>query len=365
MFRKSLIAGFALFSILFGSGNLVFPLLVGKRFPGDWGVASFGWSVAAVLLPILGYYGAVLFNADAKKYLAPLGKYVTAALIFIIMMLIGPFGAIARNINVSLGCMVVVAPNISNVAFNFVYCVIMVFLAWNPNRLVQILGSVFAPLKLMGVAIVILGGSCFCALKGNTNFSNESTVNVFIEGFKTGYQTMDLLAAIATASSIYLYIKNSLPKNKQEDKKELLKSYGYACVVGSIILVAVYTGLIFASSRCSLLLAGAPDEEIFAKIADVAIGSYASWFVAVVTTVCCLATNIALSSIFIDYVYEEFCKEKFSRHVILVVVGAIAFVMSLLGFARLCSFLGAILEKVYPLLIIFVVGRIVHYYVKR
>ncbi|MDR3224044.1 MAG: branched-chain amino acid transport system II carrier protein [Holosporales bacterium] len=364
MIKKVTVAGLAVFSMLFGSSNVVFPMIIGKKFPIDWGLADIGWLIATVLIPMIGYYGAMLFEADYRKYLSPIGKHLSAILMFIIMMMVGPFGAIARNINVSFGGINVVSPDVSNVIFNAIYCVIMTLSAWNPGKIVQVIGIIFTPLKFGGVGIVILGALYFC--KSNVPLEIHQDVgNAFLEGFKTGYQTMDLLAAFILSSSIYLYIKNALPEEKKNDKKTLLKFCGYSCVIGGVALSIVYTGLVFVSSNCSTLLGNTPDEGLFAKAAEISMGNYASWFVAIVTAICCLATNIALTSIFADYVHEEICRKKFNRQIILVFVGISAFAMSLLGFSTICNILGFVLEKVYPAIIAFVMLRVLLYYCKK
>jgi LIVCS family branched-chain amino acid:cation transporter len=347
--------------MLFGSGNLIFPMLLGKEFPGAWSAALIGWIIAAVLMPLFGYFGAILFDADHKKYLAPIGKYLTEILMLIIMLIAGPFGAVARNINVSFGGMHVVLPDLPNFIFNLLYCMVMIALSWNPGKLVKIIGVVFTPMKFGGVAIVMLGVLFFC----DTSILNNTETLVstaFIGGFKTGYQTMDLLAGFIMSSVVFLFIKNALPEHERENKALIIKFCGYSCCIGGIALSIIYAGLVFASAKCSGLLIGTPDEELFAKAAAISLGNYASWFVAVVIAVCCLATNIALTSIFADYVHKTFFREKFNRKIILILVGGLAFVMSLLGFSKLCSLLGMILEKIYPAIILFVVLRVIYYY---
>ncbi|MDR1365171.1 MAG: branched-chain amino acid transport system II carrier protein, partial [Holosporales bacterium] len=294
---KSVIAGFAIFSMLFGSGNLIFPLALGREFPANWDMALIGWACAAVIIPLLGYFGAVLFDADHRKYLAPLGKYLTAVLMFIMMMVAGPFGAVARNVNVSFGGMHVVMPDLTNFVFNLAYCTLMTLFAWNPGKLIQIIGTIFTPLKFGGVAIVLVGVLFFC----DANVTNDvatSGIQAVSEGFKTGYQTMDLLAGFIMSSTVFMYIKNSLPEKDRDNRNMIIKFCGYACCVGGVTLTIVYSGLVCASARCSALLAGLPTEELFTRAAEISMGSWASWVVAIVTAICCLATNVALTSIF-------------------------------------------------------------------
>ncbi len=59
-----IIIGFALFSMFFGSGNLIFPLFLGQIAEGQWIFASLGFFVTAVLLPLLGILAMVVYKGD-------------------------------------------------------------------------------------------------------------------------------------------------------------------------------------------------------------------------------------------------------------------------------------------------------------
>lgn len=359
---KVVVAGFAIFSMIFGSSNIVFPLIIGKDFSSNWPFAILGWITATVIIPMTGYFGAMLFEADTKKYLSPIGKHLTFLLMFVIMMMIGPFGVIARGVNVSFGGIHVVAPNINEMLFNILYCALTVVLAWHPGKIVQIIGMVFTPLKFGGIVIIIAGALYLGGSISSIPQSDVSVFDAYLESFKTGYQTMDLLAAFLMATTIYMYIKNSLPEEKKNDKKLLLKFVGMACIVGGLVLTAVYSGLTLVGAQYSTQLQGTANEALFTRVAEIAMGDYASWFVAIVIAACCLATNIVLTSVFTDYVHKDILKEKFNRRLILIIVGILTFAMSLLGFEKICSVMAKILEAVYPAIIIFVAARIVHYY---
>lgn len=358
---KIIVAGFAIFSMIFGSGNVVFPLILGKNFGSNWTIANFGWCLATVLIPMVGYYGAMLFDADNKKYLKPLGKYTISILMFILMMMV--VGVISRGVNVSFGGIHIVSPKTPEIIFNLIFCAIAIILAWHPGKIVQILGLVFTPLKFGGILIVILGAMYFAG--SEIQLSEFSKTKALTEGFKWGYQTMDLLAAFIVSTSIYIYIKNILPEGKKDDKKLLLKYCAWACFIGGLVLASVYTGLTLIGAKYAIQLQGIADEALFTKVAETAMGNYASWFVAIVIAVCCLATNIILSSVFADYLYKDILREKISRKIILIFVGILTLVISFFGFTKICSYMAIILEKIYPILIIFVMARIISYYAKR
>ena len=92
------------------------------------------------------------------------------------------------------------------------------------------------------------------------------------------------------------------------------------------------------------------------------MGPSAAWFVAIVIAVCCLATSIALTSIFANYLYHDIFLEKVNQKALIVVTGVSTYAMSLLGFSKICQILGTVLSYLYPLLIVFVIVRIIQYY---
>ncbi len=360
---KAVIAGFAIFSMIFGSGNIVFPLILGKNHSHCWHWAALGWIATTAIIPMIGYYGSMLYNADTKKYLSPIGKHAISILMLLIMLLIGPFGVIARGVNVSFGGVHVVYPYMSEYLFNFVFCLVTLLLAWHPGKIVQLMGTVFTPLKFGGAFSVIIGSLLLC--KTDVINTGTESLTAFSESFKTGYQTLDLLASFIMSTTIYQYARNSLPESQRDEKKAILKFCAIACIVGGIILAIVYAGLTLVGAKYASLLQATPDSELFAKIAGIAMGNAASWFIAIVIAACCLATNILLTSVFTDYIHKDILKEKFNRNAILLIVGITTYVVSLLGFSEICSIMAIVLEKIYPAIIILVIARITYYYAKR
>lgn len=56
-------AGFALFAMLFGAGNLIFPPILGYELGSNWGVAAFGFILTGVGIPLM----AIIASANAGK----------------------------------------------------------------------------------------------------------------------------------------------------------------------------------------------------------------------------------------------------------------------------------------------------------
>ena len=49
-----MVVGLALFSMFFGSGNLIFPLMLGAKYQNYFYLCALGFTLTAVLLPTLG-----------------------------------------------------------------------------------------------------------------------------------------------------------------------------------------------------------------------------------------------------------------------------------------------------------------------
>jgi len=53
-------AGFALFAMLFGAGNLIFPPMLGYELGNSWGIASFAFILTGVGIPLMGIIASAI-----------------------------------------------------------------------------------------------------------------------------------------------------------------------------------------------------------------------------------------------------------------------------------------------------------------
>ena len=61
--------GLAMFAMLFGAGNVVFPLIVGRDVGDKLWLGLAGFVITAVLVPLLGLISVMLADGDYKKFL--------------------------------------------------------------------------------------------------------------------------------------------------------------------------------------------------------------------------------------------------------------------------------------------------------
>lgn len=348
-----LTAGFAMFSMFFGSGNLVFPLLIGKETTSAYPYSLFGLIITAVIVPFLGLLGMILYDGDVKKYFSKLGKVPSFLLIALMLSLMGPFGVVPRCITVAYGSVSLLFPHLPYYIFSFGFCAAIVALIWQANKVVDVIGLILTPFKLGGLVIMMIVGLWFSEQIPMTNLA---ATTAFAKGITLGYQTMDLMAAFFFSSTTVIYLRHNLGANAP--RSQLLKLSIAASLIGASILSLAYVGFVTLGAKYAPILATVQPEAMLAVIAQHTLGQYAMPIIALTMAVACLATAVILSTLFVDFFREEVLREKMTRpHAILLSLGA-TFGISLLGFSKICQLLGAILEIAYPALIVLAITNI-------
>jgi len=352
-----LTAGFAMFSMFFGSGNLVFPLLVGYETSDHYVYAIAGLIITAVCVPFLGLLGMIQFKGDRREYFASLGKVPAFLLTLLMLSLMGPFGVIPRCITVAFGGLGLMFPDLSFALFSFCFCILTGILIWKRNQIVNIIGLVLTPFKLGGIVLLILAGLYF----GDGPVATFQTPkDAFNLGFLQGYQTMDLIAGFFFACTIYEYLKiNLVSKGGLDDEKNLLKKGIYASLIGALLLSLVYVGFVMLGAEYAPYLKGVAPESLLVEIARHALGQYSMPIVAFTLAVSCLATATVLTTLVVDFLQEDISRNRLTRPQSIGITLSATFGMSLLGFQSICAFLGTALTWIYPFLVIYSITRII------
>ncbi|MBS0628275.1 MAG: branched-chain amino acid transport system II carrier protein, partial [Verrucomicrobia bacterium] len=110
--------GMALFSMFFGAGNIIFPLLVGHLSGNQTPYALLGLSFSAVAFPVLGLIAMTLSFGNLAIFLKKLGKYPAIILLFILQITQGPLGCMPRLITLMHASLKTYLPNLSLLLFS-------------------------------------------------------------------------------------------------------------------------------------------------------------------------------------------------------------------------------------------------------
>lgn len=336
-----LACGFAVFSMFFGSGNLVCPLILGTNFSPDiWGVLS-GFIVTAVGLPLMGLFALVRYQGEVKAFFHPLGSIIGRIIPLILIGLLGPFGVVPRNITIAHGSMHVAAPEFSLLAFSTCFCAALTLFIWHRSRIVPWIAFFMTPLKLGGLSCLIIMGLHVLPSLGTAAFNATD----FWPGLNEGYQTMDLIASYFFSATIYVYLKNN------SSNKLMTRAVG-ASLIGAGLLACVYVGFLLLAAQGSHVLKGHPSEHYLSILSHIVFGEWGAIFTGCVVTISCLTTATILSALFADALPLP------QRWMQVAVTIALNFSISLIGFEGIRTCLGAVLTWLYPFLVVFTAWRL-------
>lgn len=336
-------AGLAMFSMFFGSGNLVFPLLVGKLSEGHIFISSIGIILTGVLVPFLGILAMLLFNGDTVQFFSRLGKNATFWFSLFALAIMGPFGVLARCITVAHGAYTLLFPGTRLWLFSLFACLLLFLLTIRKRRIVSMLGTILTPILLVSLGAIAVFG---LTSMPSTPSLDTGAWEAFKAGIFEGYKTMDLLAAFFFST----FVINHLKQNRSSESS--LTAFLKAACIGAGLLTAVYAVLVTLGASYAPALADVPAEEMLGRVAQLALGPYAAPIVCIAVVLACITTAIVLTSLFADFLRKEVAKEKIPPSLSILTTLAIGFFISTLEFSGIMKFIGPILACIYPALIV-------------
>lgn len=345
--------GFALFSMFFGSGNLVFPITVGQESGGHYLLAALGIIFTGVIIPFLGVLGMTLYKGEIYDFFNCFGRKGTFLFSLLALSLMGPFGVLARCLTVAHGALSLIVPNASLPITSLLLCVLIYVLTINKNRIISTLGTVLTPFLLLAIAIIAFFGLKEGSVPEITTAEGWTSLK---NGFFQGYQTMDLLAAFFFSQFVIKHLYSRFSDDNRE--KSVLKHFYKSSLLGAGLLSLVYFALVLLGWIYSSQLVDVAPQEMLGMIALEALGSIAAPCVCLAVLFACLTTAIVLASLFADFLRSEIAKDKMGNKTALCVTLTIGFCVSTFDFAGIARFLGPILEIVYPALIALTVVNI-------
>jgi len=341
--------------MFFGSGNLVFPLLVGQMSAGHYLSATLGILLTGVIVPFMGILAMILFNGDSNAFFQRLGKPAKFWFPLIALSLMGPFGVLARCITVAHGAFRLVSPTTELWLFSLVSCALIFFLTIKKNKIVPLLGSVLTPLLLLSLASIAFFG---LTNTGLPEISGSDLWAPFKYGFLQGYQTMDLLAAFFFSVFVLQHLKAH--QAMTDHPTSALPIFFKASLIGAGLLSSIYFILVLLGATYAPELAHIAPTELLGYIATQTLGSWAAPVVSVAVLLACLTTAIVLASLFADFLKQEIARQKISSSCSLFITLLIAFCISTLQFSGIMRFICPILELIYPALIVLTIVSIFH-----
>jgi len=362
-FKKVLPAGLALFSMLFGSGNLVYPLLIGQNTKGSYVFGMIGLILSSIIFSFIGHVSIMSYKGNLKRYFSELPHALYFFMMLSIFLVIGPFFIIPRCTLVAFGGLKELLPNFELAYFALFYLALAFFLSFKEEKLVDIIGKYLTPLKLGGILFVIIGA---LYVLPEFKLARIPWSEALSDGIINGYKPMDLIGVLFFASIIYKSLENQLEKEKNKDPQELQKRSILAGVIGLSCIGIIYLLLLFLGAKYSFYTEGLDKELILPRITTISLGKIATAAIAFTLFFSTLATAVTLCNAFTDFFVNTLLKGAISRTSGLVLTVVVSFIMTMLGFDFIDYLAGNyILWWLYPFIMTFVVFKFVKTYYLR
>lgn len=156
--RDSIIVGLALFSTMFGAGNLIFPPQIGLADGTLWGWGALGIVLTGVILPVLAFWGVNNVGTDVKCLMGHVHlSSTTFSTSLAVFCGYGPTlprnGATTHEMGV-----MSIFPNAPSWLTMIIFFALVFFFGCDKGKVVDKLGKYLTPLLLILLAIVLVKG---------------------------------------------------------------------------------------------------------------------------------------------------------------------------------------------------------------
>lgn len=342
--RDILALGFMTFALFVGAGNIIFPPMVGLQSGEFVWTAAIGFLITGVGLPVLTVVALAKVGGGIEALSAPIGKSMGLLLAIVAYLAVGPLFATPRTATVSFK--VGIAPlvgdtEIALLIYSAVYFLIVIGISLYPSKLLDSVGHILAPIKI--VALAALGLAAICWPAGTPIPATESYQEMaFTQGFINGYLTMDTLGAMVFG----IVIVNAARSRGIENSSLLTRYTMWAGIIAGILLTAIYLSLFKLGSGSGSIIPGAKDgADILHAYVQYTFGHFGSFFLALLIFLACMVTAVGLTCA---------CAEFFSRYLplsyrtLVLILAIFSAVISNLGLSKLIEFSIPVLTMIYP-----------------
>ncbi|AKK03652.1 branched-chain amino acid transport system II carrier protein [Corynebacterium epidermidicanis] len=338
-------ASLMLFSMFFGAGNLIFPPMLGVQAGHGYGPAIIGFLITGAAIPVVAVI-AVAITGNNVQDLARRGGPAFGLLFPVAVYLsIGCFYALPRTGVVSFSTAITPITGwdstMAKVIFSAVFFGVSLWLAFNPDGLVDRLGKILTPMLV--ILLILLITLSFFNLGGTPGAASEKYAgNPLATGLVEGYLTMDSLAALAFG----IVVVNSLKYKGFKEGGSLVRGVSMAGIVAGVLLALIYVGLGMVGQVIPEPSKYANGADLLTDAARLTMGEPGMIVFGAIVLLACITTSVGLigaTSEFFNHLMPGISYRTWA-----VVFSLIAMVISTMGLQTVLSIAGPIIGFLYP-----------------
>ena len=345
--KDAIVIGFALFSMFFGAGNLIFPGFLGNTLGSSFFIGMIGFVITGVGLPLLAIVACSKGDGSFESIASKIGPKFVIIFTTLLFMAIGPLLAVPRTAATTFEMSInPFFPGIPAIVVIAVYFIINLIFVLKRSSIIDTIGKFLTPALLILLIVVIVKG-VFMPI-GEITSTNAQ--NVFSSSLIEGYQTMDAIAALLFAAIITTSLKD-----KGYEKKDMPSMILKSSLVATIGLAFVYGGLMYIGAQTTTIASSDLGKTgLLLFIAKHILGSAGPIVIGVAMGLACLSTSIGLITAGADF-FEKVSKGKLTYKFNAIVISLVSFLVALLGVDKIIAFSSPILNLLYPVSITIIV----------
>ena len=355
--KDILLTGFALFAMLFGAGNLIFPPMLGYETSSSWILTMLAFIITGVGFPFLGILSVSIAGNGIKDFANRVSPIFSTIFAILSILAIGPMLAIPRT-GATAYEITFLYNGMESPIYKYIYLIcyfgIVILFSLRANKVIERVGKILTPILLILLFLIIVKGIFF------TNLAVKPDIypHAFKRGFLEGYQTMDTIASIAYAGIILKAIKSDRSLTHKQEFSFLIKSG----LVAIISLALIYGGFALVGAKMHSVLATDNKIELLVKTTSYLLGNYGILVLAICVAGACLTTAIGLVATVGEF-FSSITSFKYKNIVIFTVI--ISFLLSILGVESIINISIPILVFIYPVMISLILLNLFGKFVKN
>ena len=355
--KDVLLTGFALFAMLFGAGNLIFPPMLGYETSSSWIPTMLAFIITGVGFPFLGILSVSIAGNGIKDFANRVSPTFSKIFAIISILAIGPMLAIPRT-GATAYEITFLHNGMNNTMYKYIYLIcyfgIVILFSLRASKVIERVGKILTPILLLLLFLIIVKGIFFSGL----SIKPDIYPHAFKKGFLEGYQTMDTIASIAYAGIILKAIKNGRNLTQKQEFSFLIK----AGLVAILSLALIYGGFALVGAKMHSVLVTNDKIELLVKTTSYLLGNYGNLVLAICVAGACLTTAIGLVATVGEF-FSSITSFKYEKIVIFTVI--ISFLLSILGVESIIRISVPILVFIYPVMISLIILNLFGKYIKN
>ncbi|WP_274369780.1 branched-chain amino acid transport system II carrier protein [Morganella morganii] len=299
--KDMLVLGMMVFALFLGAGNIIFPPMAGYHSGTDWFSTSLGFIVTGVVLPFLTLI-TVAVKGRGERLSVDLPRWVSVTFWVALYLILGSTFAMPRVTNTAyeLGFLplgFVEKSTASHLIFAFVFNFVSLFFMLKQGTMISAIGKFMTPALLfllvaVGIAVIRT------PLSPINEPINQYVDFAFFSGIIDGYQTMDVLSAMAFGGIVARALASRGITSPQEVVVITIK----AGLIAVGLLAALYICLFYLGATSDAVSQTATNGgQIFSRYVDALYGALGTWLMCGIVLLASMTTFVGVTSACADF----------------------------------------------------------------